>query len=178
MSAPTGQGPRHLTWTLPYSERAHLPGTSTLANYLFTLIASKGTNLCLSADVTSTRDLLRVAEEVGDSICLLKTHCDHIEDFSDRTSRALTEIARRRRFLIFEDRKFLDIGSKCTRWLLHAPIDRDCKSESSTFSIPVRAAVQGSLLRTRHCSRTPFPFPLAHHCLSPTPNGKHAWTAG
>lgn len=52
-----------------------------------------------------------MAEEVGDSICILKTHADIIDDWGDRTVRGLREIAKRKRFLIFEDRKFGDIGS-------------------------------------------------------------------
>lgn len=52
-----------------------------------------------------------MAEEVGDSICILKTHADIIDDWGDRTVRGLREVAKRKRFLIFEDRKFGDIGS-------------------------------------------------------------------
>jgi uridine monophosphate synthetase len=70
----------------------------------------KQTNLCLSADVETSLELLTVAEEVGDSICILKTHCDTVSDWNERTARALKEIARRKHFLIFEDRKFADIG--------------------------------------------------------------------
>jgi hypothetical protein len=33
-----------------------------------------------------------------------------VTDWTDRTAQALREIAQRKRFLIFEDRKFADIG--------------------------------------------------------------------
>lgn len=112
MPASTTSSSRHCTLSLTYQERASLPNTSPLAAYLFRLIAAKKTNLCVSADVTSTSELLRLAEDVGDSICLLKTHADIVQDFSQRTMKALQEIARRKGFLIFEDRKFGDIGSK------------------------------------------------------------------
>ena len=72
----------------------------------------KQSNLCLSADVTTTTELLALADEVGDSICLLKTHADTISDFSDRTVRQLKEIAEKKHFLVFEDRKLGDIGSE------------------------------------------------------------------
>ena len=105
---PPGQ---HRTLSLPYSVRADLPNTPPLASYLLHLISIKRSNLCVSADVHSSWALLRLAEDVGDSICVLKTHADIIDDFSERTFKRLGEIARRKSFLIFEDRKFGDIGS-------------------------------------------------------------------
>jgi hypothetical protein len=102
---------RHPTWSTSFRDRAFLTGTSPLATYLLHLISIKKSNLCLSADVSTTSELLTLAEEVGDSICLLKTHADIINDFSDRTVRGLRDIAKRKRFLVFEDRKFGDIGS-------------------------------------------------------------------
>lgn len=107
----------HSTFHASYEDRAALPNTSQLQTYLLHLIALKKTNLSLSADVTTTAELLAVAEEVGDSICILKTHADIIDDWGDRTVRGLREIAKRKRFLIFEDRKFGDIGS-----MFHASI--------------------------------------------------------
>ncbi|KAF2660043.1 orotidine-5'-phosphate decarboxylase [Lophiostoma macrostomum CBS 122681] len=100
----------HPAETLSYRERASLPTTGPLAAYLLRLISIKKTNLCLSADVETSRELLELAREVGDSICILKTHCDIVTDWSDRTARALREIARSKSFVVFEDRKFADIG--------------------------------------------------------------------
>jgi uridine monophosphate synthetase len=100
----------HPTLTSSYRARAQLSTTGTLAAYLLRLVSVKQTNLCLSADVETSAELLQLAEEVGDYICLLKTHCDIVTDWTDRTAQALREIAHRKRFLIFEDRKFADIG--------------------------------------------------------------------
>jgi uridine monophosphate synthetase len=97
---------------LSFSARADVPGTDLLKGYLLHLIDIKQSNLCVSADVHSTATLLRLAEEVGDSICVLKTHADIVDDFGEKTIKQLKEIAKRKHFLIFEDRKFGDIGSK------------------------------------------------------------------
>lgn len=96
--------------TSSYRVRANHLSTGPLASYLLRLMSIKQTNLCLSADVETSEQLLDLAEYCGDSICILKTHCDIISDWSDRTARQLKEIARRKCFLIFEDRKFADIG--------------------------------------------------------------------
>lgn len=103
---------RQPAWSKSFLERAQHRNNSALSAYLLRLIAVKRTNLCVSADVTTTRELLELAEDVGDSICLFKTHADIVEDFGGRTVQRLREIARQKKFLIFEDRKFSDIGSK------------------------------------------------------------------
>lgn len=103
--------PAHHTLIETYGQRSERPGLTPLATYLLQLMHFKRTNLCLSADVSTTGELLQLAEEVGDQICILKTHADIIKDFTDRTASRLAEIARRRQFVIFEDRKLGDIGS-------------------------------------------------------------------
>ncbi len=101
----------HPTLTQSYSHRATLPNTHPLAAYLLNLMSIKQSNLCVSADVCSSAALLQLAEDVGDSICILKTHADIVDDWSERTVRELKEISRQKGFLLFEDRKFGDIGS-------------------------------------------------------------------
>ena len=98
------------TFYQSYSTRASIPNTPPLAAYLMRLMSSKRSNLCLSADVQSSARLLELAEECGDYICILKTHADIVHDWNDKTIKGLSEIASRKKFLIFEDRKFGDIG--------------------------------------------------------------------
>ena len=105
---------RHPTFYQSYAERSEDPKHCPLATYLLRLVDSKKTNLCISADVSTTSELLQLAEEVGDQICMLKTHADIIKDFTDKTARGLSEVAKRKKFVIFEDRKFGDIGSMTT----------------------------------------------------------------
>ena len=106
---PSPQG--HHTLYESYGERSDHGSLTPLATYLLRLMHIKRTNLCVSADVQTTAKLLQLAEDVGDEICVLKTHADIINDFTDKTIRGLNEVARRKKFVIFEDRKFGDIGS-------------------------------------------------------------------
>uniref|UniRef100_A0A3Q2QED1 Orotidine 5'-phosphate decarboxylase n=1 Tax=Fundulus heteroclitus TaxID=8078 RepID=A0A3Q2QED1_FUNHE len=96
---------------LTYLQRAALPGTHPVARKLLEIMEDKKTNLCFSADVTSSEKLLWLAKLLGPKICILKTHCDILEDFSEEFSQKLKEVAEELKFLIFEDRKFADIGN-------------------------------------------------------------------
>jgi orotidine-5'-phosphate decarboxylase len=84
--------------------------TNAAAKALLETMARKSTNLCLSIDVTKKESLLHIANAVGPSICLLKTHIDIVEDFDYDLINQLQKLATTHDFLIFEDRKFADIG--------------------------------------------------------------------
>lgn len=94
-----------------YQERA-AKHPSALAGKLLNLMHEKQTNLCASLDVNTTAELLRLVDLLGPYICLVKTHVDILSDFSmEGTVKPLKELAAKHQFLIFEDRKFADIGN-------------------------------------------------------------------
>lgn len=80
------------------------------ARLLCRQIADKASNLVLAADVTEPQELLRLADQLGPVICLLKTHIDLLTDFIPELPTQLRTLALKHHFLICEDRKFADIG--------------------------------------------------------------------
>lgn len=94
-----------------YTQRASTHN-SPVAQRLFKLMDTKQTNLCASVDVKTTKEFLTLIEKLGPNICLVKTHIDIIDDFTyEGTIVPLLALAEKYNFMIFEDRKFADIGN-------------------------------------------------------------------
>lgn len=97
--------------TESYTQRAEVH-PSPVAQRLFKLMDTKKSNLCASVDVKTTDEFLSLIEKLGPFICLVKTHIDIIDDFSyEKTIVPLLELSKKYNFMIFEDRKFADIGN-------------------------------------------------------------------
>ena len=90
-----------------FFENSSHPVTRKLAK----LIQEKSSNLAVSADMNSAKALLKFAESIADNIVVLKTHIDIVTDFSPTLTKNLRKLADQAGFLIFEDRKFADIGN-------------------------------------------------------------------
>lgn len=96
--------------TMSYASRAEI-SKHPLTKKLFQIMDSKATNLAVSIDLTKSADILSLIDKVGPHVCVVKTHIDIIEDFVPGFVTALNELAVKHNFLIFEDRKFADIGN-------------------------------------------------------------------
>lgn len=100
---------------LPFNERKLRNQDSVSSNKLtskiFDVIHRKKSNLCLAADFDNTDQVLAVAENAGPHIAILKLHADILTDFSDYFVERLQSLAQKHDFILFEDRKFADIGN-------------------------------------------------------------------
>ncbi|RLD49595.1 MAG: orotidine 5'-phosphate decarboxylase [Bacteroidetes bacterium] len=74
-------------------------------------IYNKKSNLILSLDVDNQKKFFEILDKTAKHIVMLKTHVDIINDFTDDFIVKLKEYAKKYDFLIFEDRKFADIGN-------------------------------------------------------------------
>lgn len=95
---------------LSYNQRIH-HCQNPLAKKLFRIMTEKETNLCVNPDLTTCDEVLSIAHQVGPSICVLKTHVDIINDFTPTFITELKQLSKQHQFVIFEDRKFADIGN-------------------------------------------------------------------
>ena len=94
---------------LSFEERKRR-ATCPVVRKLLETMDQKQSNLCVAVDVPRSSQLLRIAENIGEYICCLKTHADILQDWTPEIGLKLRELANRFNFLIFEDRKFADIG--------------------------------------------------------------------
>ncbi|GAG26091.1 unnamed protein product, partial [marine sediment metagenome] len=93
-----------------YTQRAETTN-NPLTKKLFVLMEGKQTNLTLADDETDPEKFLSLADQLGPQIAVLKTHIDIIENFTSKFTEQLQSLAKQHNFLIFEDRKFADIGN-------------------------------------------------------------------
>ena len=70
----------------------------------------KQTLVCLAADRSTMAGLNQLIDQVGTHVAALKTHVDLVDDWTPYLWRKFCEKAKAADLLIFEDRKFADIG--------------------------------------------------------------------
>ncbi|MED5159102.1 MAG: orotidine-5'-phosphate decarboxylase [Candidatus Thermoplasmatota archaeon] len=66
--------------------------------------------MVLAADLATTEELVRLIHQVGPHIAALKTHVDMVEDFTMESWHEVVAAAHTHDLMLFEDRKFADIG--------------------------------------------------------------------
>ena len=84
--------------------------TLAMAKRYMTVACEKQSLVCLAADRNTMSGLFELLEQVGPHIAALKTHVDLIDDWSAEEWSKFCDTAEQYNLLIFEDRKFADIG--------------------------------------------------------------------
>ncbi len=92
-------------WGSRWSSTAH-----PLSHRFMEAAVEKQTLVVLAADLETTAELVQLINEVGPHIAALKTHVDMVEDYSKDAWNDVVDAARGHGLLLFEDRKFADIG--------------------------------------------------------------------
>eukprot|EP01063_Lacrimia_lanifica_P011053 TRINITY_DN17817_c0_g1_i1.p1 TRINITY_DN17817_c0_g1~~TRINITY_DN17817_c0_g1_i1.p1 ORF type:complete len:275 (+),score=123.15 TRINITY_DN17817_c0_g1_i1:52-876(+) len=95
---------------LTFEERAKLCANPA-GRRVFETMARKKSCLSFNPDVTTSALILETVRQVGAECCMIKTHMDIVEDFSPALVEELTKLSEELDFVIFEDRKFADIGN-------------------------------------------------------------------
>ncbi|MAY04531.1 MAG: orotidine-5'-phosphate decarboxylase [Euryarchaeota archaeon] len=84
--------------------------TLPMAKTFMEVACRKKSLVCLAADKYTMAELFDLLNSVGSSIAALKTHVDLIDDWSKDEWNQFCTLAHEMDLLIFEDRKFADIG--------------------------------------------------------------------
>ena len=83
---------------------------SEIARKYMETAAKKKSLVCLAADKNTMAELVELVHSVGPYIAALKTHVDLVDDWTPEAWSAFCALAKEANLLIFEDRKFADIG--------------------------------------------------------------------
>ncbi|HII24211.1 MAG TPA: orotidine-5'-phosphate decarboxylase [Candidatus Poseidoniaceae archaeon] len=84
--------------------------TLPMAKTFMEVASRKKSLVCLAADKYTMSEMFDLLGSVGSSIAALKTHVDLIDDWTPEEWMRFCELAHEMDLLIFEDRKFADIG--------------------------------------------------------------------
>jgi len=92
-------------WGARWANCAH-----PLSHEFMRVSSIKESLVVLAADLPTMDGILQLIEDVGDYVCALKTHVDMVEGFNIEEWSKVVESARSKDLMLFEDRKFADIG--------------------------------------------------------------------
>ena len=83
--------------------------TDIVRHKLKTIMNTKKTNLCFSADLDDNEKIVQILEDIGPYIAICKIHYDCMNQNND-VKQQIISLSIKHNFLIMEDRKFVDIS--------------------------------------------------------------------
>ena len=86
-------------------------------------IRQQHSNVCVAIDKYTTAEVRAIIEAIGTHVCIVKLHADIINDFDEAFIAYLLHAKRTYGFMLWEDRKFADIGHTVRRQL-HGGVHR------------------------------------------------------
>ncbi len=102
---------KDFTKNISHKEKTGKNLENHLTKLLKDKILKKKSNLILSLDVDNQKEFFEILDKTAKHIVMLKTHIDILTDFDKNFIPKLKEYALKYDFMIFEDRKFADIGN-------------------------------------------------------------------
>lgn len=134
---------RGLLGDLTLLKRMDMLGSS-IGMKLSKIIMEKKTNLVFSVDISNKTEFLKLVNEVGPYICILKTHIDVVNDFDSDLIKKLIKMKEHYNFLIMEDRKFSDTGDIVIKQYCDGPFHiRDWADIVTVHGVMGRATIEG-----------------------------------
>jgi len=86
-------------------------GNNSIFKRIIDIMFEKKSNLCVALDFNKVKDIIEMIEKLGKHVVVFKLHIDLIDDFSEEFIKKLITLKTQYNFVIFEDRKFSDIGN-------------------------------------------------------------------
>ena len=84
---------------------------SPIFKKIINIMLEKKSNLAVALDLTDKEKILSSIDKIGKYVVIIKLHCDIINDFDVEFVGKMLEKSNTYKFLIFEDRKFSEIGN-------------------------------------------------------------------
>lgn len=97
------------------------PAGDSLAARIRDTMRRKRSNVVLSLDVSDQERFFEILEATAPSIAVVKTHADIMDGSAEAFTRRLRQVADATDLVVFEDRKFADIGSTVRKQYLEGP---------------------------------------------------------
>ena len=93
-----------------FVDRIEQAGNKVTRRLLQTVLDKKS-NVCVAVDSVDSQELLEIVGKVGPHVAVVKLHQDIVKNWTDETEKRLRRLADDNNFLLFEDRKYADIGN-------------------------------------------------------------------